>query len=107
MRRELEGSRREMEALRKASADGGAAQKELAAVRRELENTKKQADVARADYSVRSCMLIHHCSCVHIPCTHCRAAFKDYMLYESRFSCMVQRYSSCCNRGIINDPKMM
>jgi hypothetical protein len=92
MRRELEGSRREMEALRKASADGGAAQKELAAVRRELENTKKQADVARADYSVRSCMLMHHCSCVNLPCTHCRAAFKLYMLFGNSFTWMVQRY---------------
>lgn len=52
MRRELEGSRREIEALRKSSADGGAAQKELSTVRRELENTKKQADVARTDVEV-------------------------------------------------------
>lgn len=54
MRRELEGSRREIEALRKSSADGGVALKELSSTRRELESMKKQADVARADYAVRT-----------------------------------------------------
>ena len=64
MRRELEGSRREIEALRKSSADSGAAQKELSTVRRELENNKKQADVARADLKVRAHLHSSCCPCL-------------------------------------------